>query len=51
MDSLPGFDPATMTYLATQMAQPNMGNSLDSFQDMMLPVDMRDPQSTYGFVG
>jgi len=52
MDGLAGFDPATMTYLATQMAQPNVGSSsVDPFQDMLLPMGMPDHQSTYGYAG
>lgn len=51
MDNLPGFDPSTMTYLATQMVHPNanIGGGADPFQEMMLPVDMADPGSPYGY--
>ena len=54
MDNLSGFDPSTMTYLATQMGHPNanIGGNGDLFQDMLLPVDMADhPASPYGFAG
>lgn len=54
MDNLSGFDPSTMTYLATQMGHPNpnIGGNADLFQDMLLPVDMADhPASPYGFAG
>lgn len=52
MDSLSGFDPSTMTYLATQMAHPNVGgNGADPFTDMLLPMEMPDHQSTYGYAG
>ncbi|KAK4619747.1 hypothetical protein CLAFUW4_11321 [Fulvia fulva] len=49
---LSGFDPSTMTYLATQMQHPNVnvnvaGNA-DPFQEMLLPTDYVDQQSTYG---
>ena len=44
---LPGFDPSTMTYLATQMAHPNVGNGSDPFSDMLLPMDMH-AASQYG---
>lgn len=40
-----------MTYLATQMAQPNIGGSADPFQDLLLPLEMPDHQSTYGYAG
>ena len=50
--SLSGFDPATMTYLATQMGgQPDPSDGLDAFQDMMMPLDMPDHRSSYGFAG
>ncbi|RMY41961.1 hypothetical protein D0865_12151 [Hortaea werneckii] len=50
--SLSGFDPATMTYLATQMGgQPGPSDGLDAFQDMMMPLEMPDHHSTYGFAG
>lgn len=51
MDGLPGFDPATMTYLATQTVQPNLGDGLDPFEDLLLPMEMPNRQSTYGYVG
>jgi len=53
MDGLPGFDPATMeTYLATQMAVPNMGSGgMNPYQEMLLPVEMQEHQSTYGYAG
>ena len=51
MDSLGGFDPSTMTYLATQMAQPTVGMNNDPFQEMLLPLEMQDHHSTYGFAG
>ena len=47
---LSGFDPSTMTYLATQMQHPNVnvaGNG-DPFQEMLLPTEYVDQQSTYG---
>ncbi|WPG99913.1 Hypothetical protein R9X50_00273400 [Acrodontium crateriforme] len=58
---IPGFDPSTMTYLATQMAQPgvnltvNVANGSDPFHDLMLPADMHhhhqqaDHQSLYAY--
>ncbi|KAF2718841.1 p53-like transcription factor [Polychaeton citri CBS 116435] len=45
-----GFDPSTMTYLATQMAQPNVAGH-DPFQEMLMPMDSHDHHSTYGFAG
>ena len=52
MDSLSGFDPSTMTYLATQMGHPGaMDGGGDLFQDMLLPVDVAAPGSPYGFAG
>ncbi|KAK3110292.1 hypothetical protein LTR53_015558 [Teratosphaeriaceae sp. CCFEE 6253] len=56
MDALPGFDPSTMTYLATQMAHPGVGmggGSAAQYQDLLLPMDMPlpDHQSTYGYAG
>ncbi|KXT12662.1 hypothetical protein AC579_4505 [Pseudocercospora musae] len=45
---LSGFDPSTMTYLATQMQHPNTGNGQDPFQEMLLPADFHDHHSTYG---
>lgn len=53
MDNLSGFDPSTMTYLATQMGHPgaNIDGSGDLFQDMLLPVDVAAPGSPYGFAG
>lgn len=50
MENLGGFDPSTMTYFSTQIAHPNPGGS-DPFQEMMLPVDMTDHHSTYGYAG
>ncbi|GAB7364585.1 hypothetical protein MBLNU230_g5392t1 [Neophaeotheca triangularis] len=46
-----GFDPSTMTYLATQMAQPTVGDNADPFQDMMMPMGVPDQHSTYGYAG
>jgi len=43
MDVIAGFDPSTMTYLATQMAHP----SVDPFHEMLLPVEMQE--STYAY--
>ena len=53
MENLSGFDPSTMTYLATQMAHPNanIGGSADPFQELLLPVDAGDPNSPYGYAG
>jgi hypothetical protein len=54
MDSLPGFDPSTMTYLATQMAHPGvvLGNGSNAqYQDLLLPMDLPDHHSTYGYAG
>jgi hypothetical protein len=48
MDNLSGFDPSTMTYLATQKAHPG---GPDPFQEMMLPMDLPDHHSTYGYAG
>ncbi|KAF2767617.1 p53-like transcription factor [Teratosphaeria nubilosa] len=48
MDGLSGFDTTTMTYLATQMAQPNVG---DNGEDMLLPLELQDYQSTFGYAG
>lgn len=45
---LSGFDPSTMTYLATQMQHPNAGNGQDPFQEMLLPTEFNDHHSTYG---
>ncbi|SMQ47702.1 unnamed protein product [Zymoseptoria tritici ST99CH_1A5] len=46
---LSGFDPSTMTYLATQMQHPNAGGSQqDPFQEMLLPSEFADHHSTYG---
>ena len=45
---LSGFDPSTMTYLATQMQHPNVGGSQDPFQEMLLPAEFADHHSTYG---
>lgn len=46
---LSGFDPSTMTYLATQLQHPNVGGgSQDAFQEMLLQNDFQDHQSTYG---
>jgi len=47
MDVIAGFDPSTMTYLATQMAHPNV----DPFHEMLLPIEMQDHQSTYAYAG
>ncbi|KAF2209539.1 hypothetical protein CERZMDRAFT_86862 [Cercospora zeae-maydis SCOH1-5] len=44
---LSGFDPSTMTYLATQMQQPNHG-AQDPFQEMLLPAEYHDHHSAYG---
>lgn len=51
MENLSGFDPSTMTYLATQMAQPNVGGSADPFQDMLPIMDLPDHNSAYGYAG
>ena len=51
MDNLGGFDPSTMTYLASQMAHPNAGVTGDPFQEMMLPLDLPDHHSAYGYAG
>nr|POF13248.1 protein pacg [Quercus suber] len=46
MDLPAGFDPSTMTYLATQLAQPSVGGSADPYHDMLLSVDMHQPTYT-----
>ena len=51
MDALPGFDPTTMTYLESQMVHPDIGGGLDPYQELMLPMEMQDHQSTYGYAG
>lgn len=54
MENLSGFDPSTMTYLASQMAHPGSSlgsNGADPFQEMLLPIDMPDHQSAYGYAG
>lgn len=43
-----GFDPSTMTYLATQMQHPSVAGGQDAFQEMLLPAEFNDQQSTYG---
>lgn len=41
-----------MTYLATQMAHPTVsGSGTDPFTDMLLPMEMPDHRSTYGYAG
>ena len=45
------FDPSTMTYLATQMAHPNVAGGPDPFQEMLLPTEMHDHHSAYGYAG
>lgn len=46
---LSGFDPSTMTYLATQMQHPNIGgSSQNAFHDMLLQNEFSDHQSMYG---
>lgn len=45
---LSGFDPSTMTYLQTQLQHPNVGGSQDPFQEMLLPTEFAEHQSTYG---
>lgn len=45
------FDPSTMTYLATQMVHPNAVGTADPFPDMLLPMDMPDHHSAYGYAG
>ncbi|KAK0773837.1 hypothetical protein LTR91_012379 [Friedmanniomyces endolithicus] len=51
MDALPGFDPSTMTW-ATQMAHPGVGiGDVDPYQDLLLPMDLPDHHSTYGYAG
>lgn len=49
MEGMAGFDPSTMTYLATQMQHPGLG--VDPFQEMMLPLELAEHQSTYGYAG
>lgn len=44
---IPGFDPSTMTYLASQLVHPNVNVHPDPFQDMLLPMDMHQ-HSQYG---
>jgi len=44
---LSGFDPSTMTYLATQMQQPNPVGQ-DPYQEMLLPAEYNTNHSTYG---
>ena len=51
MDNLSGFDPSTMTYLATQMAHPNVAGGMDPLHDLLLPGDMADHHSVYGYAG
>ncbi len=50
MDNLGGFDPATMTYFSTQIAHPTTSGN-DPFHDMMMPMEMPDHHSTYGYAG
>ena len=45
---LSGFDPSTMNYLATQQLHPHVAGNGDPFQDMLLPTEYVDQQSTYG---
>ena len=51
MENLSGFDPSTMTYYATQMGHPNMSSGSDPFQEMLLPMDVPDHHSAYGYAG
>ncbi|KAF2487972.1 hypothetical protein BDY17DRAFT_243607 [Neohortaea acidophila] len=54
MDNLSGFDPSTMTYLASQMAHPGSSlasNGADPFHEMLLPIDLPEHQSAYGYAG
>lgn len=51
MENMGAFDPSTMTYLATQMAHPNVGGQADPFQEMLLPMEMHDHHSAYGYAG
>jgi hypothetical protein len=48
MDNLSGFDPSTMTYLATQMQHPNAQASQELFDDMLLPGTFSEQRSAYG---
>ncbi|KAK5125618.1 hypothetical protein LTR85_011892 [Meristemomyces frigidus] len=41
------FDPSTMTYLATSLSQPGIGDG----GDMFLPMELQDHHSTYGYAG
>jgi hypothetical protein len=45
---LSGFDTQSMTYLATLQQHPNVAGSQDPFQEMLLPTEFGDHQSTYG---
>ncbi|KAK5107862.1 hypothetical protein LTR62_000622 [Meristemomyces frigidus] len=49
MEGLPGFDTSTMTW--TQMVQPAIGSGSDPYQEMLLPMEMPDHRSTYGYAG
>lgn len=48
---LTGFDPSTMTYLATQMAHPAGGDNGNAFRDMLMPMDVPDQLSERGYAG
>lgn len=51
MDLPAGFDPSTMTYLATQLVQPSVGGAVDPYHDMLLPAEMHQSAYTdYGYV-
>ncbi len=49
MDNLGGFDPTTMTYFSTQLAHPNSVLGGETYQDVLLPLDMPDQHSAYGY--
>jgi hypothetical protein len=49
MEHLGGFDPATMTYFSTQIAHPNQGTTGDPFSEIMIPMDVPDHNSAYGY--
>ncbi|EMC92710.1 hypothetical protein BAUCODRAFT_151124 [Baudoinia panamericana UAMH 10762] len=48
MDNLSGFDPSTMTYLPS-LTQLNVGGASDPYQELLLPIELPDHQSTYGY--
>lgn len=52
MDNLSGFDPSTMTYLTTQMVQPNanFGDNMDPFSELLLQqADASGPHTPYNY--